>query len=356
LAFPWEEEEEDDDVAAPLHYAITSYGADYPVDSLVKRLRDGSIIIPPFQRGYVWTYRAATRFIESLLLGLPVPGIFLSREEGSQKLLVIDGQQRLRTLLYFYDGWFIEPDRAFALKGVQAKYEDKTYHTLPDEDRRLLDDSIIHATIIRQDEPADDDSSIYQVFGRLNTGGTLLKPQEIRSAVNPGHFRDLLKELNDSEKWREIFGPININMRDQELILRFFALYFKEEGNSRPYSKPMSEFLNRYMNRNRNLELQSAESLTTLFYNTIEVVHRCLGKQAFRPKIALNAAVFDAVMVGVAYRLRKGSIQDCSGLLEKYRELLNDEQFAQTTQKSTTDEDRVNLRLRLAKEAFESVK
>ena len=82
----------------PVEYSISSYGADYPVDSLVNRIEAGSIFIPSFQRGYVWNIYRASRFIESLLLGLPVPAIFLSREEASQKLLVIDGQQRLRTL------------------------------------------------------------------------------------------------------------------------------------------------------------------------------------------------------------------------------------------------------------------
>ena len=86
-------------------YSITSYGADYPVDSLVNRLRNEKIKIPDFQRGFVWNIKQASRFIESLLLGLPVPGIFLSRDMDSADLLVIDGQQRLKSLLFFYDGY-----------------------------------------------------------------------------------------------------------------------------------------------------------------------------------------------------------------------------------------------------------
>src|SRR2546427_13061892 len=90
----------------PFDYSITSYGADYTADSLVKRMSVGDIFLPPFQRGYVWSYTQACRFVESLLLGLPVPGIFLSKDDPTQKLLVIDGHQRLRTLEYFYDGIF----------------------------------------------------------------------------------------------------------------------------------------------------------------------------------------------------------------------------------------------------------
>ena len=100
---------------SPLKYSITSYGADYPVDGLVRRIGDGSIFIPTFQRGFIWSLREASRFIESLLLGLPVPGIFLSRDEDTKKLMVIDGQQRLRTLQYFYDGIFHNTGREFAL-------------------------------------------------------------------------------------------------------------------------------------------------------------------------------------------------------------------------------------------------
>jgi len=163
---------EDDESTTSVRYAISSYGADYPVDGLVKRLQSGDIQIPQFQRKFVWTHAQCSRFIESLLLGLPVPGIFLSREEGTQKLFVIDGQQRLMTLKCFYEG--IINGREFRLRGVNEEFEGLTYNTLQDADRRRLDDSILHATIVRQEEPEDDQSSIYLVFERLNTGGTPL--------------------------------------------------------------------------------------------------------------------------------------------------------------------------------------
>src|SRR5713226_1188706 len=105
----------------PFKYSITSYGADYPVDGLVRRIKDGSIYVPSFQRAFVWSLKDASRFIESLLLGLPVPGIFLSKEEETQKLLVIDGQQRLRTLQYFYEGRLPDGSK-FALAGVQKNF------------------------------------------------------------------------------------------------------------------------------------------------------------------------------------------------------------------------------------------
>ena len=95
-----------DDKPAPLRYAITSFGADFDIEGIVKRLERGQILIPSFERGDIWTIKEASRFIESLLLGLPVPGVFLAREETSNKFLVIDGQQRLKTLQFFYSGFF----------------------------------------------------------------------------------------------------------------------------------------------------------------------------------------------------------------------------------------------------------
>jgi uncharacterized protein with ParB-like and HNH nuclease domain len=312
--------DDDSKEIVPFKYSITSYGADYPVDSLVRRMKDGSIYVPSFQRGYVWKIQEASRFIESLLLGLPVPGIFLSKEKETQKLLVIDGQQRLRTLLYFYDGTFQPTKREFALRDVQPQFKGATYKSLLDEDRRRLDDSILHATIIKQDEPSEDDSSIYHIFERLNTGGVTLKPQEIRSCIYHGELNDLLQQLNQNKSWRSIFGLVDKNMRDQELILRFLALYF----NSENYKLPMKEFLNKYMGENRHLKLQSENQVRKAFENAIEIVYEALGNNAFKPIRGMNAAVFDAVMVGIARRLENGKIQNLEELRAQYQNILED--------------------------------
>jgi uncharacterized protein with ParB-like and HNH nuclease domain len=96
----------DDEVEPVVSYEVTSYGADPEVEVLVNRLNRGDIYIPPFQRDYVWKQPEASRFIESLLLGLPVPGIFLAVDPASGKQIVIDGQQRLKTLQFFFSGYF----------------------------------------------------------------------------------------------------------------------------------------------------------------------------------------------------------------------------------------------------------
>lgn len=335
----------------PFKYSITSYGTDYPVDGLVRRVASGDIIIPTFQRGYVWSLREASRFVESLLLGLPVPSIFLSKEAETQKLLVIDGQQRLRTLAYFYEGIWPSTRREFSLKGIPSKFEGATYKTLSADDRRRLDDSPIHAIIVKQDEPSDDASSIYHIFERLNTSGVSLNPQEIRTAIYHGKFSNLLKNLNKTQAWRAIYGPPNKLMRDQELILRFLALYFSGET----YSRPMKGFLNAFMGRNKQLTLIPEGALHNAFVPTIEIIDRGIGKRAFRLSRVLNAAVFDAVMVGVARRLARGPIVDLADFKKSYMHLLEDKTFLAVAERATADEESVSARLTLATAAFASV-
>lgn len=345
----------------PSRYTITAYGADYPVDGLVKRLESEDIVIPTFdpevpvdekhlgfQRQFVWTKAQCDRFIDSLLLGFPVPGIFLvKRDDG--KLLVLDGQQRLRTLLAFYSGTL--RGQEYSLERTQAKYRGKTYKTLDPEDRRRLDDSIIHATIVRQDEPSDDQSSIYLIFERLNTGGTALQPQEIRTALYQDGLVALLRELNEQEAWRTLYGRKSTRLKDQELILRFFALLFWSDR----YARPMKDFLNRYLGKNRSFALQSRTDLEHTFLDTTGAILSAIGERAFRLKNAVNAAVVDSVMVGIATRLAtKNRKPDSRKLKASYEKLIADNDYLDAVQRSTADEEKIRVRLKLARAAFTS--
>ena len=333
----------------PFRYAITSYGADYPVDSLVQRLDREVVLVPEFQRKYVWKLKQASRFIESLLLGLPVPGVFFAKESETGKLLIIDGQQRLRTLQYFYNGLF--RGKEFALKEVQPAYEGQTYRTLQKEDQIRLSDSVIHATIIKQDEPSDDQSSVYHIFERLNTGGTLLQPQEIRACIYHGPLADLLEEFNDDPNWRIVYGPPSERLKDQELILRFLALYF----NSDKYCRPMKEFLNRFMGGNRGFQKVTKEKCVKAFLPTVTLVATTLAQRAFRPERALNAAVFDSVMVGLARRLQRGEVKHPKTVANSYDSLLSDDEFKAAVRAGTSDEPNVTLRLNKASKTFAGI-
>lgn len=363
VASPEEEVEDLDEVneVIPTTYTITAYGADYPVDGLVKRLGQGDIVVPlfsmqaeagqstvGFQREFVWTKPQCDRFIESLLLGLPVPGVFLVKEP-SGKHLVLDGQQRLRTLQYFYDG--VMQGKEFLLENVQEKWRGKTYKALEADDRRRLDDSIIHATIVRQDEPSDDQSSIYLIFERLNSGGTFLQPQEIRVALYHGKLASLLSALNTNLAWRGLYGKKSARLKDLELILRFFALYY----HAKQYRRPMKEFLNRYMAANVDLQRNDEAELRQLFDSTVSAVHSFIGPRAFRLKSAINAAIADSVMVGVAYRLAVGKPVKPEGFKSAYDALLADADYLKASGRSTADEEFVRLRLERAIDAFAKV-
>lgn len=347
------DETEQEDRGIEFKYSITSYGADYPVDGLIKRLSSDppAIFIPPFQRRFVWSKYQSSRFIESLLLGLPVPAIFLGKEEDTNRLLVIDGQQRLRSLWNYYQGTF-EDGEEFVLGGVASRFEGLSYRTLNDADRRRLDDSILHAIVVRQDEPEqDNNSSIYLLFERLNTGGSLLHPQEIRACVYHGAFNDLLADLNRDPSWRAIYGAENQRMKDRELILRYFTLRFDLER----YERPMEGALNRYMGSNRNLQRQSGEQLISSFVPTIRMVADALGTTAFRPTRAINAAVFDAVMVGLSRRLADNPPLDAGRFRTLYGQLLENNDFIAAYERSTSDEEQVKTRIRIATENFTRV-
>ena len=341
---------EDTEIGSQVRYTISSYGADYPVDSLVKRITRGDVFVPPFQRRFVWTSAQASRFIESLLLGLPVPGIFLFKEPDTSKLMVVDGQQRLRTLEAFFSGILRRSE--FCLRGVSSEFDGATYKSLSEEDRRRLDDSIVHATVFQQDDPDDDRSSIYLIFERLNTGGAPLNPQEIRSCVYRGRFNDLLDELTKDENWRQIYGKPSPRGKEQELILRFFALF--EWGKD--YRRPMKGFLNEYMAAMRTPPEEWIEQMRSLFNKTISLASKYLGREAFRPERNLNAAVTDALLVGVASRSALGSLEQPEVLSPAAEKLMSNSEFMACITSATTNIESVSKRLALAKEAFGTVR
>ena len=334
---------------SPLLYEITSYGADYTVDVLVKRMNSEEFYVPPFQRRYVWSQTEASRFIESLLFGFPVPAVFLNRE-AKNRYLIVDGQQRLKTLQFFYAGTFSE--RKFRLIGVNSEFLGKTYAELAPEYQRRLSNAVIHSIIVQQDEPTNDgDSSIYLIFERLNSGGRPLFAQEIRTCVDHGPFIELLHRLNTAKTWRKLYGPQSRRLKDEELILRFLALHDEAEQ----YAAPMKAFLNNYSRKKRNVANGEATRLEQLFVATTETIFGLFGASAFRPITALNAAVFDAVMIGISRRLANGPITDKPAAEGAYRALLGNEDFKQAYTRATARIENVSTRLRLATEAFAGI-
>ena len=347
-----------DDTSETVRYNITSYGADFDVEGLVRRMNRGSVRVPEFQRGFVWSLKRASQFIESLLLGLPVPGIFLTHEPETENLLVIDGQQRLKTLQFFYSGAFgeVPPDdsrpRPFALVGVNPEFERLKYSDLTESDQNRLNDALLHATIVRQNTPDDGMSSIFHIFQRLNTGGMPLAPQEIRQALYRGWLMDSVKELNDNPDWRHIFGPKSLRQKDQELILRFWAMYLKADD----YERPMLGFLNGFAEQNRNPSIEFLYEGRSLFAEVARAFNNAMGGGAFRTERSrqLNAAVFDSMGVGLAHYIKekRGIAPDAVTLRRVHDALLDDADYIRSVSEGTAEVGRVQTRIHKATAAF----
>ena len=323
----------------PKVYEVFSYPADFTLQGLYDKWENHELIIPKFQRKFVWKLAQASKLIESFLMGLPVPEIFLYKTPD-EKQIIIDGQQRLVSVFSFFDGHF--PDnKPFALKGVQRSWEGKTYDELDSTLQRRLRSSVLRSIFVQQVKPRDR-TSIYHVFQRLNTGGTTLTPQEVRNCVYQGRLNDLLVRLNRDDGWRRIMGvpTADKRMRDVELIARFFAL---AEPKAK-YSKPMKDFISSFMALRR--PAGSNARLEKLFRETVAKVLEGLGSRPFHLKRGLNAAVFDAVMVAFAANRRKSLPAD---IRQRYSRLKRNAEFAEKTTAATTDVDSVNGRIKIAR-------
>lgn len=284
-------------------------------------------------------------------MGLPVPAVFLYTERGSERSLVVDGQQRLRTIFYFFEGFFGEEKggrrTAFRLKGLSddSPYLNLTYPELLVEDdtaARRLRNSVLRAFIIRQLDP-DDDTSVFHIFERLNTGGTLLHNQEVRNAVCTGTFNKLLHELNGLSAWRSILGkPLpDSRMRDVELILRFFALFHAIDS----YEKPMKDFMSRYMRKHANADPQTIDALRAEFTGALQSVHATLGGKPFHIFAGFNSSAFDSVFSSFA---RHVGLDLPSDVGERYQALRESKEFEALVRGGTTDVDQVRDRMKLA--------
>ncbi|NET69646.1 MAG: hypothetical protein F6K62_00875 [Sphaerospermopsis sp. SIO1G2] len=168
-----------------------------------------------------------------------------------------------------------------------------------------------------------------------------------------GEFNNLLKNLNNHPAWRNIYGKSNKSMRDEEMILRFLALYFNYDN----YKKPMKQFLNKFMGKNRHLQVYSEAQIKDKFETTIQLIYDSIGSQAFKPKKNLNAAVFDAIMVGIARRLERGDIQNTDTLISQYQLLLANHDFQAVTINTarTSEEPIIKERIKLAIEVFAEI-
>ncbi len=373
----YEDDAADGDQYEIREYDITASPNDFNILTLHSFIESGAVKIPGFQRNFVWDLKRASKLIESVVIGLPVPQIFLY-EEGRNKFLVIDGQQRLMSLYYFIKGRFPRKEKRVELReifdeeskipesvlgddtfftkfklqlphqppGQPNKLNGLTYETL-EEYKTVFDLRTIRNVIIKQSLPEGDDSSIFEIFSRLNSGGMNLTPQEIRISLYHSRFYEMLQKLNLNSGWRQILGvpQPDLHMKDLEIVLRGFAM-FMEGDNYRP---SMASFLNRFSSQCRTISNDRLEELKDLFE---KFVGSCstLPERAFygRASGKFNILLFESVFAAQARVLHEEEAKPLDpARLESLKE---DREFVEATQKATTDKTNVSLRLRKARE------
>lgn len=343
-----EEELDEDDVS--ITYDIATYPSDFTLSGIVQMWKDKDIVIPDFQREFVWSKKQSSLLIDSFLSGLPVPSVFFYIDDDN-KNLVIDGQQRILSSVYFFEGLFGEESThgkrdVFRLTGLdpKSKYHNKKFDELEEADQRKLKQVVLRAVNIRQLSPVNSNTSAYHIFERLNTGGTPLKPQEIRNCVFRGVLCNKFKELNKDVNWRKILGKSTLDKhnKDVEIILRIFSLLDEVEN----YEKPMKEFLNKSMKKHQKGDTEKYTRFVEFFPKVTELIVSNLGEKPFHLRGPINISALDSTICILLENFK--SINGLT-LTENFNKLKNEQKFANLTLISTTDTSVIQERFRLVK-------
>jgi hypothetical protein len=268
------DQEEEQPRGKPDDRPVTSQSCDWTINSLRDKLDRGQLDLQPkFQREYVWNTKPElpSRLIESLLLEIPIPPIYFGKvAEG--RLEVIDGQQRLTTLVDFVSN-------KFALRKLRsmASLNDKQFKDLTKQQQEKILDTPIRSIVI---DAAGNTELRYEVFERLNRGSMILNEQELRNCLYRGPFNDLLAELETDSYWRKAKGGSTAEGRfkEREMILRFFAF----ADRLTQYAGSLKQFLNEYMARYAPRETHELKAHASLFRQTMQNVYAVFGERSAR--------------------------------------------------------------------------
>ncbi|MBH0109176.1 DUF262 domain-containing protein [Salinibacterium sp. NG22] len=369
-----ETDETDENLGQIDEYDLTSSPNDFNVKTIYDFIDSGAVKIPGFQRNYVWDIRRASKLIESLIIGLPVPQVFLY-EEGRNSFLVIDGQQRLMTIYYFIRGRFPRRDKRVEIRRILSqegripdailedneyfdnfnlqlseispgrpnKFNKLNYHTL-DDHQLQFNLRTIRNVIVKQVRPSNDDSSIYEMFNRLNTGGILLTPQEIRSSLYHSKFYDALARINLDPRWRRLLAQpdADLHMRDVEVLLRGIAIW----KNGETYSPSMVKFLNRFSKEAGKLDEKTMDEIETVVDKVLNALDGLPRAPFLTKQQRFSLPFFEAVFAVAAKKFESGEAWTLDA--ELLQELADSEEFQGFTQEQTTNTSHVKGRLNVA--------
>lgn len=360
-------------------FDLVSSPNDFNTKTLVDFIDSGVVNIPGFQRNFIWDVKRASRLIESMIVGLPVPQIFLYEEKGN-KYLVIDGQQRLMSIYYFVKGRFprkeqlatlrlnlkkesaipsqiLDQDEYFtdfrlnlpeSVPGRPNRFHRLDYSNLDEQHRSSFDLRTIRHIIVRQVGPAGDDA-MYEIFNRLNSGGVNLTPQEIRRCTFDSRFYDMLYRTNTKAEWRQLVGKEvpDIHMRDVEILLRGFAMLISEKT----YRPSMVKFLNTFSQQARLFKNGKLEQLDALLESFLESCADLPTDAFHSTQGRFSPMIFESVFVAACKKpYRKHSTVKGKINLDSLQVLKDDQDFRAATQSQTTSLSNVKRRLERARQ------
>ena len=364
-------------------YDITVSPNDFNVMTLCSFVDRGSVRIPGFQRNFVWDIGRASRLIESLILGLPVPQLFLY-EQGKNRFLVIDGQQRLMSIYYFVKKRFprsarrADIRRVFDLEGRvpeemlhddryfqtfnlrlsddrprrQNRFKGFNYSTLGEEYRTQLDLRPIRNIVVKQSAPEDDQSSIFEIFNRLNSGGVNLRPQEIRTSMYHSEFYIMLYRINaENGTWRRLLGSSDpdLHMKDIEILLRGFAMLVDRDK----YASSMVRFLNQFSFNCKTLSADKNQYLERLLSSFLRSCGSLPDDVFMTKRGRFNVALYEAVFTVACKKAFSESTTVSGKLWERdIRRLSTDEGFLAAALQGTTQKANVEKRLDRAEDVI----
>lgn len=364
-----------------VEYDITPSPRDLTPANIVDMIDSGIIEIPLFQRNFVWDIKKASKLVESVILGLPVPELFFySDGDDDTTYKVIDGQQRLLSIYFFVKGRFpknsdsrlavregIKSSELSSILAENSMFRDFVLELNDKEDKiknryhgckflTLDKDSQIkfrlrrylRTVVVRQNKPDDSSSSMFEIFNRLNTGGTPLNHQEIRASLYYCKFYKMILELNETESWRALFGKSSQDLRsnDVELILRSFALL--QDGDE--YSPKMVTFLNNFSKKSKSFKEEHIEYLRILFISFLNACSE-LGNKAFFRNNRFSKTLFESVFIAVCKKsFYSGSL--VTGKIEKnsFDQLKVNEEFVGYLMSGSSSKDSILNRIKIAKE------
>lgn len=288
------------------------------------------IIQPEFQREIVWKPADQTRFIDSLIKQLPIPSMCFSLDFKMQKWQVIDGLQRMASIVRFLSDtkWILSN-----LEDIDPKISGKSVAEFIDENSYLHDyytrveNLTIPITVLRCDYSKQNHTNyLFTIFHRLNAGGMKLNNQEIRNCIYSGTFNQLLKDLNNNSNWMKINRmkkETGYRFTKQELILRFFALHDRHKS----YGGRLSRFLNDYMYEFKNPSQSFLNQKAEIFSRTVNIIFKKLYGGKVPPKITVT--ILEALLVGVSKNLNLLESEMAASIRDKYKRLLNHKEFSE---------------------------